>query len=170
MLRTLAPLFAPQVIAFTLVFGGVQAAEAGVLGESWRPGGGGAAVVWGGEAHSTPESLAAWLADHGRTYETWAKRHPQAAVELERTAIALGRSAGGDSLLPVSTSMLVLLILVLASVSLLGLLGLPAAVGSMAGRGRTPRVTGPQRLRLAFWPAGIASAVLLGLLAARLVP
>jgi hypothetical protein len=41
------------------------------------------ALVWGGELHSGPESLARWLAARGAEYEEWAERHPEAAARLE---------------------------------------------------------------------------------------
>jgi hypothetical protein len=164
-LRALAPLFAPQVIAFTLVFGAVQAAEAGAFGDRWQPAGEEVAIVWGDRTHSTPDELAEWLDERGRSYATWAKRHPQAAVRLERSAISQARTRAAHSVLPVDTSTLVLLVLVLTSVSLLAA---STTAGTLAGG--VPRLWRQRRLRLVFWPTGVAAAVLLGLLAARFVP
>lgn len=162
-MRRYAPLFVPQLVAFTLVFGGVQAAEAGAFGDSWRPGAGGIEILWGDSVHRTPDELATWLGDRGRTYEVWAKRHPQAAVDLQRAAIAEARTQTTETVLPLETSTLVLLMLVLSSVSLI-------AVTSAGGvKERAPRLWRQRRMRYVYWPAGVASAVLLGLLVAQVI-
>jgi hypothetical protein len=163
-LRLLAPLFAPQLVAFTLVFGAVQAAETGAFGDAWRPGGSGIGVLWGESTHRTPDELAAWLGDRGRTYELWARRHPQAAVDLQRAAIAEARAREEQSVLPIRTSTLVLLILVLTSVSMLAA---TTTAGALAGR--VPRLWAQRRMRYVFWPAGVAAAALFALLAARVL-
>lgn len=144
MLRAIAPLFAPQVVAFTLVFGTVQAAEAGVFGDAWRSADGGSPIEWGGQTHTTPEGLAAWLRERGATYPRWAKRHPQAAVQLERAAAEATPSGDEDSIVPLGTSTLVLLVLALASVSLLAATARFPRLGRSTGAPHAPGGAGPR--------------------------
>jgi hypothetical protein len=40
-------------------------------------------VEWGVRGFSTREELSSWLAARGGTYEEWARKHPDAAAQLE---------------------------------------------------------------------------------------
>jgi hypothetical protein len=42
------------------------------------------AIVWGDRVFSRDRSLAYWLGERGRSYRTWAKRHPAASRVFEK--------------------------------------------------------------------------------------
>lgn len=170
MLRAIAPLFAPQVVAFTIVFGTVQAAEAGVFGDAWRSDDGGSPIEWGGQTHATPEGLAQWLRERGASYPRWAKRHPQAAVQLERAGAEATQSDDGDSLVPLGTSTLVLMVMAFASVSLLAATARFPRGGRGTGAARPPGRTRPRKATAPPVPAAAASALSAAPQGRRLTP
>jgi hypothetical protein len=73
---------------------GIAAAQAATAPE--RP-----LVEWGGTTHTTQESLEAWLAERGLSYDAWAYQHPIAALRLDQAKERAERTSASPA--PVSS-------------------------------------------------------------------
>jgi hypothetical protein len=77
--------FAVLVLAPAFAFGaaaGAAAVAGGVVTPVTKP----TSLVWNGRVFTGRADLAGWLRGRGVTYETWAKRHPTAALVLDHRA------------------------------------------------------------------------------------